>query len=242
MDVLIVDLIGKFACFRKFYTNSSSLTYSVPPRTVIEGIIAAALGYDRDSYYDKFEKMDLNIAVRKASKTKKIMQTLNYMKATNNGEILNPKEHTQIPTEIIVPDDKIIYRIYISCSDLSILDKIEYMSKNKKSCFPLYFGMAPFSCIMNFISRVKCDKANSTKEIPVTTLIRQEYIDDINIKESGRIVLTKEKMPYKFTGNRDISKAISYIYDENCSPLVVKLKCDFINLSYNNINENIVFM
>lgn len=65
MKIIIFELWGKFAHFRKFYTNSSSLSYSVPPRTTIEGIIAAILGYERDSYYEKFNPDNLYVAVRK---------------------------------------------------------------------------------------------------------------------------------------------------------------------------------
>lgn len=81
MKMIIFDLYGRFAHFRKFYTNSSSLSYSVPPRTTIEGIIAALLGYERDSYYDLLDVDKLNVAVRKIGESRKVMQSLNYIKA-----------------------------------------------------------------------------------------------------------------------------------------------------------------
>lgn len=64
MKFLVFDLKGKFAHFRKFYTNSSSLSYLVPPRTVIEGMVAAILGFERDSYYDMFSAENLLVAVQ----------------------------------------------------------------------------------------------------------------------------------------------------------------------------------
>ncbi len=112
MKVIVFDLYGKFAHFRKFYTNSSSLSYSIPPRTTIEGMIGALLGYDRDSYYEILGADKLKIAVKKMSKTRKIMQSLNYIKADSPGKLKFPKEHTQIPFEILVGDEIIKYRIY----------------------------------------------------------------------------------------------------------------------------------
>ncbi len=35
---------GKRAHFRRFYTNSSALTYPVPPPTTLQGLLGAALG------------------------------------------------------------------------------------------------------------------------------------------------------------------------------------------------------
>ncbi|KPA09783.1 CRISPR-associated protein Cas5 domain protein, partial [Candidatus Magnetomorum sp. HK-1] len=39
LKILSFRLNGRFAHFRKFYTNSSSLSYFVPPRTAIIGML-----------------------------------------------------------------------------------------------------------------------------------------------------------------------------------------------------------
>ena len=67
MRGVIFDIESKYAHFRKVYTNSSSLTYSVPPRTTLEGIIAAILGYERDTYYKMLDSSSVNIAVKKTA-------------------------------------------------------------------------------------------------------------------------------------------------------------------------------
>lgn len=62
-EVIIFDIMGRNAHFRKFYTNSSSLSYLVPPRTVIAGLIAGLLGLpserftndEKETYYEKFK-------------------------------------------------------------------------------------------------------------------------------------------------------------------------------------------
>lgn len=96
MKILIFDLVEKFAHFRKYYTNSSSLTYSIPPRTTISGIIAADMGYERDSYYEIFNSENAYIAVKKLGRNKKIIQTVNYILAKGSRDIINPKKHTRI--------------------------------------------------------------------------------------------------------------------------------------------------
>jgi CRISPR-associated protein Cas5h len=50
--LLIFEIGGKFAQFKKFYTNSSSLTYPIPPRTVLMGMVASILEENRDEYYN----------------------------------------------------------------------------------------------------------------------------------------------------------------------------------------------
>ena len=51
--ILIFDIKGPMAHFRKFYTNSSSLSYLFPPRTVVAGIIAGILGLPSERFEKK---------------------------------------------------------------------------------------------------------------------------------------------------------------------------------------------
>jgi CRISPR-associated protein, Cas5h family len=50
------------AHFRKVYSNSTSLSYYFPPRTTVLGIVAAALGLPRDSYYDKLNQLNVGVS------------------------------------------------------------------------------------------------------------------------------------------------------------------------------------
>ncbi|BBD73350.1 hypothetical protein HS1genome_1739 [Sulfodiicoccus acidiphilus] len=62
MRLLRVRIKGKMAHFRKVYSNSTSLSYYFPPRTTVLGIMAAALGMERDSYYEKLNWYDVGVA------------------------------------------------------------------------------------------------------------------------------------------------------------------------------------
>ena len=63
MKLLIFDIIGKFAHFRKYYSNSSALSFGAPPRTTICGMVAAILGMEKDSYYSIMNLEKCKIAV-----------------------------------------------------------------------------------------------------------------------------------------------------------------------------------
>ncbi|MDI3548462.1 MAG: CRISPR-associated protein Cas5h [Halanaerobiales bacterium] len=56
--VLAFDLKGDYAHFKKYYTTTSPLTFSLPPKTVIYGIVGAILGFskerDNKEYYLNF--------------------------------------------------------------------------------------------------------------------------------------------------------------------------------------------
>ena len=74
--VAVFDLTGSMAHFRKYYTNSSSLTYGFPPRSVLMGVVAAVLGMERDSYYETLDRGRFSVAVKVPGR--RLMQTVNY--------------------------------------------------------------------------------------------------------------------------------------------------------------------
>lgn len=240
MDLLILKVKGKFAHFRKFYTNSSSLSYSVPPRTTVVGIIAAALGYERDSYYEFFSKNNFNVSIKKNGCIRKIMQSVNYIKATSPKNIFCPKDHTQIPVEILTGDDGVKYTIYINCKDKSLMDELERRVKDNKYVYSPYLGAAPFNCSFEFCNRLDVQPEKSNESIQVSTLVNSKYIapGSIDIFEDDNLNLLKERMPVEFLKDREIGDMASYIYDENGHPLKLKLNIEFVKLE----DENIVFM
>ena len=79
MEVLSFDIEGKFAHFRKYYANNTAFTFSLPPRTTIMGIIAGAMGLEKDSYYEDFGSDNLKIGINILSLIKKSFHRLNFL-------------------------------------------------------------------------------------------------------------------------------------------------------------------
>ena len=174
-------------------------------------------------------------------KTRKIMQSINYIKATSMSAVVNPREHTQIPFEIITGKKGLHYRIYLSHKDTGIIDELEKRAKGKKFVYSPYLGAAPFNCSISYAARVNGECIKEENEIETHSPLNSELIDKIDIKESN-LFLVKEKMPCDMTKGRNIKKVCSYIFDENCSAVKVKLKCCSYSVNYSGIKEDIVFM
>jgi len=129
MDVLSFHLKGKIGHFRRYYCNSSSLTYSVPPRTTICGILAGVLGMERDSYYEQFSLENCDIAVALRGPIKKQIQTLNLLMVKSNNDLNGSQEfHSQTPTELILPanirTDALHYQVWVHHKETNIMDAL----------------------------------------------------------------------------------------------------------------------
>lgn len=154
--ILELELSGKFAHFRKFYTNASSLTYTIPPRTAVAGMIASILRYPRDSYYEDLSSRQLSIAVavKTGVQPRKFMQTLNYI--NYKGAIYDASVHSLCRFELLTGDkDKdISYRIWLGFhTQNEKLATIEKLIAERSFGYGIYLGQRQFRADLEIINR-----------------------------------------------------------------------------------------
>ena len=210
MKVLVFDLIGKMAHYRKYYTNSSSLSYFFPPRTTIMGLIAGISGFERDSYYELLSPSSSNIGISIKSSLRKIIQVVNYVWAENISQVnLSKKQHTQIPLEIVIPEDwnsSIRYRIYFTHSDKDKFDRIADTILSKDLKFPPYLGISEFIGKIEPLGIFEAQEVQFNGSTEIDSVLSLDFIGDKNISlgPSTGAIYVKEKMPYSFGKGRVI--------------------------------------
>jgi CRISPR-associated protein Cas5h len=247
-EILIFDLKGRLAHFRKYFTNSSSLSYTFPPRTVITGLVAGLLGEERDTYYEKLNDSYCKIALTLRTPVRKMMQTMNYINAKNySANVLlsdNPNfGHVQIPLEVICPvdDAEIIYRIYISCE--SVHQKLKARLENNLFVYPPYLGITEFLGEIEYISEGTINEIPFEKPVKLNSVCRKNAIVDRGLKfEDADAQYLFEKMPADFSGKREVTRYEEYIFEKNGKTIVASLKEPAYHASYSGNSENIIFM
>jgi CRISPR-associated protein Cas5h len=80
MEILSFTITGKLAHFRKYYANNTALSFSIPPRTTLMGIVASVMGWEKDSYYEKLSSEHFRIGVRVLSPLKKSFHRVNFLR------------------------------------------------------------------------------------------------------------------------------------------------------------------
>lgn len=143
-----LELTGKFAHFRKFYTNSSSLTYLIPPRTTLCGLFASILKRDRNSYYDEFNENDFLIAlsIKKGLKLQKKIHTINYLSEIDNKSLINHiKTHKQCRFELLssLNATELSYRIFVAVKNDKFSELIKAIKKHDLG-YGVYLGQRQF--------------------------------------------------------------------------------------------------
>ncbi|MGI6564967.1 type I-B CRISPR-associated protein Cas5b [Methanosphaera sp.] len=229
---IVFDVWSDYACFRRGYTTTSILSYPFPSRTTITGFLAGMLGYERDSYYDLFQKDNSKIGLRIINPIKKTHLNLNYIN-TKIGFILkdikNNSKRTQIPAEYL---KDVKYRFYVQLDDQDVMNKLFNLIQEHKSIYTPYLGIS--ECIANY-SLV----GNGLYDIELVSGENVD-IDSVVLKEDTSIVIEKNKKygiiksPGFFNSNREVTGFLEYYYEENGNPIKVK-ESEYYKIGEDNV-------
>ncbi|MCX6166236.1 MAG: CRISPR-associated protein Cas5, partial [Ignavibacteriae bacterium] len=87
MEILCFKIHGKLAHFRKYYANNTAFSFSIPPRTSLMGIVAAAMGLQKNSYYEDLASEKIHFGIRVLSPLKKSFHRLNLLSIKSIGDM-----------------------------------------------------------------------------------------------------------------------------------------------------------
>lgn len=235
--LLAFDVVGPVAHFRKFYTNSSSLSYTIPPRTALMGLIAALLGYERDKYYEELSSERARIGVRLNSPVRTVMQTVNYL-ATDEKDWHGTKRRTQIPLELVLPrspEQFIRYRVYFAHADPDLARQLHKQLVQGEYRYPLYLGLTECPA---WAENPRLHEPETVdwvldpdEPLPLGTVIPMPRVAELPPLERlvGRRLL-KDRMPLDFTATRRLQSIADVLWEAEGRPLPLRVRGEAFRL------------
>ena len=253
-ELLVFDVHGYVAHFRRVDSTTTALTYGFPPRTTIIGMIAAMLGMPRDSYYDEFAPEKCRIAVSVMSRNRRIFLKQKYI----NTKYLNELQLRGVgkfrPTalqniQLLVPDkfdNPLHFRIFFFHKDRELMDELERRIRRRRFRCPISLGpayclaSASFVDSPSFESLEMNEAAHINTVIPVTKIAGREWAGknrDVRIYREGPMPVHFARESVKRKTYRRIVGVESYIYTEGGEGIAVKPKgeifrCDLEGRSF----------
>ncbi|SHF44451.1 CRISPR-associated protein, Cas5h family [Caldanaerobius fijiensis DSM 17918] len=217
MKVVSFSVNGKMAHFRKVYSNASALSYFIPPRTTISGIVAGLLGREKDTYYEMFSIDKCKIAVACQTPIKKCMQKLNYLMIKSKNDLNGSAEnHSQTATELVIPFNMrtgyVSYQIWIHHSDNKVMEKLEWIINDT----PIYHSQGISLALgtafnLGWLENkgvYEAEEIYKSEVVDMYSVIPMDYIDDIKLPSiPGKWYrLIKEEVPLEFNKDREITE------------------------------------
>lgn len=262
MEILSFKIKGKMAHFRKYYANNTAFSFSIPPRTTLMGIVAAAMGLPKESYYEDFASENINFGIRVLSPLKKSFHRLNFLSIKSLGDVSKDFSsdfrgrggRIQTPFEIIsgwnIAKDEVEYQIFISGNNLEIVHKIMSHFLNKEPVYNITLGIANFNAK---ISEIKLYEENEivVKEdndfVFIHSAIPVKFVEELKFDKDeyeNYNFVEEDMLPGDFVGNqnREVRNMNKLLFSITSYPLRIKTKQPFYQLNSDSELLNIQFM
>ena len=229
--LLVFDIWGDYAYFRRGYTSTSTISYPFPSRTTIAGLISAILGLEKDTYHEIFDEDNSKIGLRILNPVKKVNMNLNYINTKEGFLLSDIKKDPRVQVQAEFLKD-VKYRIYVSLSDEELLKKLFNLIKEHKSIYTPCLGIS--ECIANF--ELVYDELLDLNKKNGSSI----EIDSIILKENSNIVIEPNKKygviksPGFMNSERVVSKFLEHFYEENGGSIKIE-EGDYYSVGDENI-------
>jgi len=235
VKLVIFDAKCYFAHFRKHFSTTSSLSYSFPPRTTIVGLVAAALGYNRDSYYPIFSSDKCRVALQIKSQVRHVTSTLNYLmtdKPLTLKKLRGMEGSMPVHVDILVSGERgpsqLSFRIFFNHENEGLLNEVAERIRKRRFAYPPSLGAANNLAELEYIDFVNAKVYRPNGEVEVCTVVPTSVIKKI-YPQPGQRIYEEELVPADFSEDRSLKRQENYIYEGTGQPIKLLIDGDVFN-------------
>jgi len=208
--VIVFDVWGDYAHFRKNYSTSSPLTHSFPPRTAISGMIGAIIGLDKSEYFRHFFKGSAKIGCKILEPVKKVRIGENLIDTKSAVKMHLIKNRTQIRFEF-VKDPR--YRIYFSHSDKALYTKLKDLLHGHQSIYTPCLGLSELVCNFEYKGEFRLNKCGEDIQFIDSVVPGRSLLEPPDF-EAGMEYFS-EVMPGEMGEDREVTDYSEILFERN---------------------------
>jgi len=213
--IIVFDVWGEFAHFRRSYTTSSPLTFSFPPPTTVRGLVGAILVLRKEEYIEITNRLKVGISI--LSPLRRLRFALNYISTKGKNRKFEPtlfrdrKASETLRTQVQVEFLRDVkYRIYIG-GESSLLDSLLNYLPYRKTEFTPCLGLSECLADFSFVGEFEAEPVGIVSR--VRSVIPRDRIR--NLEFNAPMKLAKERVPVSMNTNREVTKYEDVVFDVN---------------------------
>lgn len=248
-EILIFDISSEYGHFRKYNTTTSPLTYSIPTRTAIAGVLGAILGMEReiaDGVYPEgaipvqefFGKANCDIAIQILNPVKKenvAMNLINTAGAREHFYNLTKAGRTQIEFELLKEP---MFRVFLSMNDQDTLNILAERIRLKKHHFSPYLGLAQFTASIDFVEMTNAEpvQANGSEFVKFITAVNLSKVSgEPPVEFDYSAMYSANNMPMEMNRIREVQEYSEVLIEKNGQAVKARVKGYYRVTNYGNI-------
>ena len=216
--------MGGLCPFPKYYTTSSPLSFSIPPRTALIGLISAIVGLDKEEYLSRMTKKKALVSLRILQPVKKIRLGINLIN-TKDGYWIPVKRgfhepRTQIRFEFL-KDPK--YRIYFRHREEDLYRSLRQNLSLHKSVYTPYLGISELLANFEYVGEFAIVEMLKEEELNyIHSVLPLDTISEIKLLEGYKFF--KERIPTEMLPGRVVTEYREVLYEAGGKPIQARVK------------------
>jgi CRISPR-associated protein Cas5h len=222
MKILVFDVWGEYAHYKKIYATTSALSYALPPKTAVYGYIGAILGLEKEgnvylkSFADKQCLIGLSIL------NPLIMKRLGINLKAELGR--RKPEGSPKPTLMeFVHRPK--YRLYVNHQDAALQGKLKTMLQENRSVYTPTLGLAGLLSSFEFIGEFDTEGVSSTAVIEVDSVIPRQVFEELAFSNHPDMAIIEQSMyALEMDTERNVTERDDILVERNGKPIFAKVK------------------
>jgi CRISPR-associated protein Cas5h len=218
-SVLVFDIFGDYAQFKKFFTNMSPLTFDLPSRTALMGIIGAIGGIPKEENPEFFSKANCFISLKILNKINKTKIPINYLKTISKTEISRFKNHKPTNVEFLKNPQ---YRIYFYHQNSVFFNSFCSSVQKHKSVYTPSFGIANLLMNFRYVGSWQISSVISQEFLEINSVALEEDVLNINFQTDVKI--RRATLPLEMQNDREVIKYGNVFYEPSGKAMLLQTK------------------
>ena len=238
MNVLVFDIWGQFAHFKKIYATTSAVSYPVPFKTAIYGLVAAIIGLDKteNAYLKDFEEGKCLVALQLLNRVQ--MQRININLQPHYNRLSEGGNRKPTATEFVRNPH---YRIYFYHQTPEIYNQLHKHLKAHTAVYTPTLGLAYLLSNFNFVGEYHIQAQTEGKALIHSVIPRKQLVRFDAVFENENEIVEISQYALEMDTDRNVTQRDDIFIDRSTKsiPAVVK---QYWQVPIENNPQNIVFL
>jgi CRISPR-associated protein Cas5h len=237
--VIGFDIWGRYAHYKKIFATTTALTYPIPVKTAVYGMIGAIIGLEKEDnhYLSYFKPGQCKIGIQ-------IMKPLLFQRINTNLRAVfgRMKESDNRKPTLVEYVKNPRYRIYITHQDAFIMDEIRMRLQEKECIFTPTLGLANLLANFSMVGEWDINWQSNQKPVQIHSVIPRRALVKLNPDKAfspGNYIFEVSEYALEMDEKREVTDRDDIILDQKGLPIHAQVT-EFIEISHEGTKQHIV--
>jgi len=237
--ILAFDLWGAYAHYKQVFATTTALTYPIPVKTAVYGLIGAIVGLEKEDnrYLRYFSPGSCKIGVQ-------VMRPLTFQRININLRAvfgaMKPNDNRKPTLMEFVHKPR--YRIFVSHSDEALLRDLEACLQRKQAVFTPSMGLANLIANYEWVGSFPYIELTDDEFIPIHSVIPRRRLIKLNPEKTfsgGNRIVEVSQYSLEMDEQRHVLDRDDIILDQKGAPISARVT-QYHQLIIDNKEHNVI--